>query len=413
MKIALVDPSLFTLPYDRELAGGLQDAGHQVSLYGKAPAGAEAQSVPPFLRPMFYRGLAAGFWDKLPKPIFRAAKGISHIAGMRRLCAEMERLQPDVIHFQWLPLPMVDSWFLRRLRRVAPLVITVHDTMPFNGAPGSSLQSIGAFDALRHFDALIVHTENGRQIVANHLGQADRVRCIPHGLLHQGDLTDDGQPNARPPETPITFLLFGKIKPYKGLDVLIRALAELDPATRAKCRVRVVGKAYMDMRPLEELAARTGVANRIDFDLRFVSSSELNRIFRGADVLVFPYRQIEASGVLMTAMVVGKPVIATRMGAAAELFGDGKGGFLIPSDDPGALAQAMRGFIERPELVASCAAHVRRLRDAIPSWAEIGRLTAAAYEGAYGRWRASDSSSNSAPATAAPRPVKRGASGPG
>jgi glycosyltransferase involved in cell wall biosynthesis len=412
MKIALVDPSLFTLPYDQELAGGLQDAGHQVWLYGKVPSAAEAQSTPAYLRPLFYGALATGIWDKLPKPLFRAAKGVSHIAGMRRFCAEMERLQPDVIHFQWLPLPVVDSWFLRRLRRVAPLVITVHDTMPFNGAPGSSLQSIGAFDALRHFDALIVHTENGRQIVANHLGQADRVRCIPHGLLHQGDLTDEGQAPACAPETPTTFLLFGKIKPYKGLDVLIRALAELDPAMRAKCRVHVVGKAYMDMRPLEELAAQTGVANRIDFDLRFVSSVELNRIFRSADVLVFPYRQIEASGVLMTAMVVGKPVIATRMGAAAELFGDGKGGFLIPPDDPAALAQAMRSFIERPELVVSCAAHVRQLRDAIPSWADIGRLTTAAYEGAYGHWRASGSSPR-AHALAAPQPVKPGASGPG
>lgn len=413
MKIALVDPSLFTLPYDQELVGGLQDAGHQVWLYGKSPSGGEAQSTPAFLRPLFYGGLASGIWDKLPKSLFRVAKGISHIAGMQRFCAEMERLQPDVIHFQWLPLPVVDSWFLNRLRRVAPLVITVHDTMPFNGAPGSSLQSIGAFDALRHFDALIVHTENGRQIVANHLGQADRVRCIPHGLLHQGDLTDEGPAPARAPETPTTFLLFGKIKPYKGLDVLIRALAALDPATRAKCRVRVVGKAYMDMGPLEELAAQAGVANRIDFDLRFVSSAELNRIFGSADVLVFPYRQIEASGVLMTAMVVGKPVIATRMGAAAELFGDGQGGFLIPPDDPGALAQAMRSFIERPELVTACAAHVRHLRDAIPSWAEIGRLTTAAYESAYGHWRASGSSATDAAPLATSQPVNRGVSGPG
>lgn len=410
MKIALVDPSLFTLPYDQELAGGLQDAGHQVQLYGKAPAAFEIQSALPFLRPIFYGGLGA-LWERLPKPIFRAAKGVSHIAGMRHFCAEMERLQPDIIHFQWLPLPVVDSWFLRRLRRVAPLVITVHDTMPFNGAPGSSLQSIGAFDALRHFDALIVHTENGRQIVANHIGQADRVRCIPHGLLHQGDLADRPQPSARAPEAPTTFLLFGKIKPYKGLDVLIRALAELDPATRARCRVRVVGKAYMDMRPLEELAARMGVANRVDFELRFVSSAELNEIFHSADVLVFPYRQIEASGVLMTALVVGKPVIATRMGAAAELFGDGKGGFLIPPDDPTALSRAMRSFIEQPALVASCAAHVRDLRDAIPSWAEIGRLTTAAYEGAHGHWRASGTVTNAAPVAAA-QPAKRGVSGP-
>lgn len=387
MKVALVDPSLFTLPYDNALARGLQAEGHEVRLYGKAPMGGEAGLAADILQRHFYRsldgGLWGGLWRSAPKPLFRAVKGLSHLAGMRQFCAEMARWQPDVIHFQWLPLPAVDGWFLRRLKQIAPLVITVHDTMPFNGAPGSSIQSLGAFSVLRQFDALIVHTEKGRELVAGHVGQPDRVRCIPHGLLHEGEVSagataaDDV---ARAPDTPTIFLLFGKIKPYKGLDILIRALGMLDAQTRQRCRLRVVGKAYMDMRPLVELAAEQGVTDRIDYNLRFVSTEELDRIFRNADVLVFPYRQIEASGVLMTAIAVGKPVIATRMGAAEELFDDGKGGFLIPSDDPAALAQAMQAFIDAPDLVASCAAHVRHMRDAIPSWAEIGHRTTRLYE---------------------------------
>lgn len=404
MKVALVDPSLFTLPYDNALARGLQAAGHDVRLYGKAPMGGEADLATDILHRHFYRSLDGALWKRAPKPVFRAAKGMSHLAGMRSFCAAMERWQPDVIHFQWLPLPAVDSWFLRRLKRIAPVVITVHDTMPFNGAPGSSLQSLGAFSALRHFDALIVHTEKGRELVAGHVGQAERVRCIPHGLLHEGDVDQAAADGAmdrisRAPDAPTTFLLFGKIKPYKGLDVLIRALAALDTDMRERCRVRVVGKAYMDMQPLLDLAARNGVADRIDYDLRFVSTTELNQIFHSADVLVFPYRQIEASGVLMTAIAVGKPVIATRMGAAEELFGDGKGGFLIPSDDPLALAKAMRSFIGSRDLVASCADHVRHLRDAIPDWAEIGRMTTRTYEHAHAQRRAAAPSASGAPAT--------------
>lgn len=391
MKVALVDPSLFTLPYDNALARGLQAEGHDVRLYGKAPMGGEASLAADILHRHFYRSLDGGLWRTMPKPLFRVAKGLSHLAGMQRFCAEMERWQPDVIHFQWLPLPAVDGWFLRRLKQIAPVVITVHDTMPFNGAPGSSIQSLGAFSVLRHFDGLIVHTEKGRELVAGHVGQPERVRCIPHGLLHEGEIAstadDAGIDDARQPDAPATFLLFGKIKPYKGLDLLIRALGMLDPQTRHRCRLRVVGKAYMDMQPLVDLAAQQGVSDRIDYDLRFVSTEELDRIFRSADVLVFPYRQIEASGVLMTAIAVGKPVIATRMGAAEELFDDGKGGFLIPAEDPAALAEAMRSFIESPALVASCATHVRHLRDAIPSWAEIGHRTTRLYEFAHANRR--------------------------
>lgn len=390
LKVALVDPSLFTLPYDRELVGGLQEAGHEVALYGKALPTREDEAATQFLRPHFYRALEAKLWDKVPKPLYRMAKGLGHVADMRRFCAEMERLRPDVIHFQWLPLPVVDTWFLDRLRRVAPIVLTVHDTLPFNGSPGSSLQSLGAFAALRRFDALIAHTENGRRLVAAHVGDGDRVRCIPHGLLHEGELGADpvAAPAARPPGSPITFLLFGKIKPYKGLDVLIRALAQLEPSLRARCRVKVVGKPYMEVAPLEQLARHLGVDRWITFDWRFVSSSELDETFRAADVLVFPYRQIEASGVLMTAIAVGKPVIATRMGAAAELFDDGKGGFLVPVDEPAPLARAMEAFVASPEHLAACASHVLRLRDSIPSWASIGRLTTAVYERARMDWRA-------------------------
>lgn len=390
MKVALVDPSLFTWPYDNELVGGLQAAGHDVMLYGTPPSWQESRAVPSFLCPFFYRSLHRGVWGRLPKPLFRVLKGVVHLGDMMRFCSEMERLRPDVIHFQWLPLPMVDSWFLRRLRRVAPLVLTVHDTLPFNGAPGSAVQSLGAFAVFRRFDSLIVHTERGRELVAAQVGSAERVRCIPHGLLHQHQIEAadaGGSASANPGDRPLTFLQFGYIKPYKGVDVLIRALAELDSSARARCRVRVVGKAFMDIAPLEALAAQLGVADLIEIDQRFVSSSELDDIFRSADVLVFPYRQIEASGVLMTAIAVGKPVIATRLGAAAELFADEKGGSLIPADDPAALARAMDAFIRSPALVESCAAHVRRLRDAIPSWPEIGGLTTAAYEGAHRHWQ--------------------------
>ena len=393
MKIALVDPSLFTWPYDQSLVRGLQAAGHEVTLYGTALSRAEAAEKPGFLEPHFYGGLNAGIWRKIPRPLFRALKGFSHLLGMGRLVAEMARRRPDVIHIQWLPLPMIDGRFLRRLRAIAPLVLTVHDTTPFNGAPGSRLQSLGAANIDRHFDALITHTETGRHLVAQRLGEADRVHQVAHGLLHDTALQDpvgtsEGVLAPVPgTERPVTFLLFGKLKPYKGLDILIRALALMSPATRARCRLRVVGKSYMDVAPLETLARQLSVADRIEFDLRFVAAGEIDGIFRGADVVVLPYREIEASGVLMTAIAVGKPVIASRIGSAAELFATGNGGILIPRDDAQALAEAMGRFAQSPSLTAAYGRDIRRLRDSIPSWAEIAQATTRVYDDARRRWR--------------------------
>ena len=386
MKVVLVDPSLFTLPYDRELAAGLRAGGHQVTLYGTpmpdqgVGPGDDGQAVVPH----FYRRLSG--LPSLPKAVQRVAKGFSHGLDMRAFCTAMEQARPDVIHFQWLPLPLLDRLFLARLRRIAPLVLTVHDTTPFNGSPGSSLQALGALAVLREFDGLIVHTAQGCRTIAGHTAGPARIRVIPHGLLHQADLTrdpvDGAQPSGDDGPGHVRFLLFGKIKPYKGVDVLLHALALLPAEARRRCRVRVVGKPYMDVAPLEALADRLGVADAIGFEWRFIADSELTRLFHESDVLLFPYRQIEASGVLMTAIAVGKPVIATRMGAAAELFAQGDGGILIAADRADELAAAMRRFIDVPGSVASGAAHVRQLRDAIPSWVEIGRLTAQAYQSA-------------------------------
>ena len=53
---------------------------------------------------------------------------------MARLVAECEAQKPDVIHFQWLPVPLIDRRYLSQLRRIAPLVLTLHNTTSFHGS---------------------------------------------------------------------------------------------------------------------------------------------------------------------------------------------------------------------------------------------------------------------------------------
>jgi glycosyltransferase involved in cell wall biosynthesis len=178
----------------------------------------------------------------------------------------------------------------------------------------------------------------------------------------------------------VTFLLFGQIKPYKGVDVLLRALARLDRNARAKCRVRVVGKPYMDVGPLTELARTLGVEDIVGFEFRFVPDDELTALLDDATVLVFPYREIEASGVLMASIARARPVIASRLGAFAELITDGREGLLLPPGDEAALARALERVVTEPDLLARLASGMDALRTSIPDWQEIARRTVAVYE---------------------------------
>ena len=374
MRVALIDPSLFTLPYDRALAGGLRDAGHHPTLFGRAPGPDDSAADGIDLVPHFYRLSDGAAGRRLPRPVRLGLKGIDHALSMLGLLRRLRRERPDIIHFQWLPLPMMDRRFLPAFAAVAPLVLTVHDTNPFNGDPSARLQGRGFFMALGGFARLIVHTAQGRERLQAAGVPGHRIAVLPHGTLL------DAPERAPDPMTgPVTFLLFGKIKPYKGVDVLMEAFAALPDRLRAGAGLRVVGKPYMDLAPLYALAERLGIAAQTRIEPRFVDDAEIPALFAPGTVAVFPYREIEASGVLSMALACGRPVLASRLGTFAEMLADGVQGALVPPGDTPALSAAMARLLEDRSHAAACAGAARRLAGEGPGWDEIGRLTAAVY----------------------------------
>ena len=176
MRVALIDPSLFTVPYDRELASGLARVGHQVTLYGRARRKLDETLGTVTLAPIFYRLAESRVGLGLPSAARLALKGLDHGWSMLRLLRLLRREPPDVIHFQWLPLPLLDAGLLRQFRRIAPVVLTVHDTDPFNGAASAGIQRRGIQSCLQAVDRLIVHTSprSGAAGAAGHRGRANR-----------------------------------------------------------------------------------------------------------------------------------------------------------------------------------------------------------------------------------------------
>ena len=237
MQVALVDPSLFTLPYDRALIKGLVQARHEATLYGRTPGQDDGAADDVNLVPEFYKLAGSRAAVMLPKPMRLALKGVDHFFSMARLLRRFRRIRPDVIHFQWLPLPVIDRHMLARFGAVAPLVLTVHDTNPFNGDPSAGLQQHGFFGCLGAFSKLIVHTAQGQARLHARGVSHDKLVVLPHGLLSELP----PRPERDAMQGTLTLLLFGKIKPYKGVDVLIEAFARLPKTLPAQARMRVVG----------------------------------------------------------------------------------------------------------------------------------------------------------------------------
>jgi glycosyltransferase involved in cell wall biosynthesis len=378
MNIALIDPSLFTWPYDHALVEGLRESGHRVSLFTKHLAADEPGKNASEIVEFFYPSLRSAWAQKLPHPVFLMLKGLMHPLCNVNLLRQLWRMRPDVIHFQWTPLPAIDWIFMPAFRRIAPTILTVHDSAPFNNNPRSILQRIGSISVMKSFDRLIVHTNRARhRLISRGLSPA-KVAIIPHGILESGPVPSPSF-KASKPSNHVTILLFGKIKPYKGTDVMIRALAAMPAASRAHCRLRVVGKPYMDMQPLFAMARELKVESNIVWDLRFVGDDELTQIFSEADIMVMPYREIDASGVLMLALSIGIPIVASRIGLFAEMLEDGRHGRLVAPEDPAVLAEALNDLADSAPVRSRMGGNVRALRASIPDWRSIGNQTGALY----------------------------------
>jgi glycosyltransferase involved in cell wall biosynthesis len=389
MKIAIIDPSIFTLPYDESLCLALQDQGHEVTLYGRPLRADEPRHRPELsYAPLFYaQGIAT---DDVWEPLRLGMKAADHVLSSARLFQHLDSVRPDIIHFQWTPFPAFDAHMLPRLARLAPLVLTVHDTRPFNDRPSSLLQRVGARRIYDGFCRLIVHTQAGlERLVAQGVPRA-RLACIPHGPL--GDSPGRPQSGAlSEASAPLNVLLIGKLKPYKGADVLIRAASLLPPSLRSRARFVIAGEPYMDATTLQELARELGVADTFDFDLRFLPDEALTSYFMRAAILAFPYREIEASGVFFAALSYGKPMIATRLGCFAELLGHEVHGLLVPPDDPSALSDALARLISEEATRLRMGEAAAALRRSIPTWEEIATRTLALYHHAIAeRRRGSD-----------------------
>ena len=374
MRALLVDPSLFTAPYDAALTSGLVDAGVEPSWAVRPLRPGDRQEIAvDYVDPFFYRRV-----DKLGSGPLRAAfKGVAHALGLARLLSRVVRRPPAVVHFQWLVVPPLDSLAILLLRPFAPVVITVHDTVPFNGEYMSLWQNL-AFDLpLKLSDGVIVHTQAGRERLLQRGVAPEKLSVIQHGPLPLGAEPSAESTTGVSDDPRMTFVLFGEIKSYKGLDLLVEALGQLPPDVRAQARVVVAGRERMDLTPIRARIVELGLEPTIEIRAQRQSEQEMADLFARTDCFLFPYRQIDASGVYFLVKSLGKWLIASNVGIFAEDLRVGEQGELVPVADVAALAAAIARAIElrpRPEPVATSL-----------EWASIGRKTREFYQASHAR----------------------------
>jgi glycosyltransferase involved in cell wall biosynthesis len=130
----------------------------------------------------------------------------------------------------------------------------------------------------------------------------------------------------------------------------------------------------MDIAPL-----RAAAPANVRFVPRFIGDRELPAYFRRADLVVLPYRQIDQSGVLFTALAFGRPLLLSDVGGFPELAGTGAAR-IVPSGDPAALHTALAELIADPAERRRMATAALRAGSGEYSWETVARRTLALYE---------------------------------
>jgi glycosyltransferase involved in cell wall biosynthesis len=365
-RVDVVDPSAFTPPYDHALCAALARSGARVRLqtsrfaYGPVPAADGYERCERFYR----RGRgAAGSRARF------AAKLVQHVPDMLRY--GRAAATADVVHFQWLSVQPLDVHLLPRSR---PLVLTAHDVLPREPRRGQ----LGAQRRLyERVDAIVVHSDHGRARLVDGLGiDAAKVHVIEHGAFEH--LTR--VPGARPLPAPLAaverpvVLCFGLLRPYKGVDVLLEAWREL----RADAELWIVGMPRMDLAALCAAAPPS-----VRWVTRFVCDEELGAYFERADLVVLPYREIDQSGVLFTALAFGAPLLVSAVGGFTEVAAHGAAALVAPGD-AGALAGELRRLLAAPRAREALAAGARRAAAGRYSWDAVARRHLELYGGLAG-----------------------------
>jgi glycosyltransferase involved in cell wall biosynthesis len=363
MRVQIVDPAAYTPPYDHALAGALARAGADPELItSHFPYGPVPQEDGYEVRELFYRRASRAGIGPRRRRLLRAAE---HIPDMRRYRRIAE--QADVVHYQWLPIPALDRRLLAPKR---PRVYTMHWRLPESGSRiARTLRGL-----LAEMDAVVVHSEHGAGRLQTDFGvPPGKLRVIPHGAFDY--LTRQAEEVPLPDElgaveAPV-ILAFGLVRPYKGTDVLLEAFRRIEGA-----ELWIAGMPRMPMDGLRDLADRApGTVRFVD---RFIPDAEIPAFMRRADLVVLPYRNIEQSGVLYTALAFGRPLVLSSVGGFPEIAGRGAAR-LFPPGDPDALAEALRDLLADPGAREALGVAAAREAATTYSWDRIGEATVELY----------------------------------
>ncbi len=265
---------------------------------------------------------------------------------------EIKRLRPDIIVVRfWLPImaPALGT-ILRRIKKNkhTRIIALTDNIIPHEKRPGDQLFTRYF---LKSCDAVVTMSEKVLNDL-NSFGLNKPARMVPHPLYDNfGDAVTKAAARERLKLAPndTILLFFGFIRKYKGLDLLLSALKQVnDLRPSNKYKLLIAGEFYEDQSGYEKQIEELGIRNELILHTHFIPETEVKYYICAADVVVQPYRSATQSGVTPLAYHFEKPMIVTNVGGLPSVVPHEKAG-LVCEPDPSSIAHAIQQYFQLGE----------------------------------------------------------------
>ncbi len=261
----------------------------------------------------------------------------------RTAAREIQRFEPDVLLMKyWMSFFAPSLGFCAgRLKPSCAVLsildnVTPHERRPFDQA------------LTRYF-----LKRNSGFVVMSESVERDLDRLLPGAarLFHRHPVYDHFGPALERSEARAQLhvqqgerllLFYGFIRAYKGLDLLLAALDQLE----GPYRLIIAGEAYEDMEPYQKSIQNSRHAAQIELRERFIGDEETRLLFSAADACVLPYHHATQSGIALIACHFNTPLIATPVGGLSEYIRDGHNGIMSQAPTPESFAAALDRYFQ-------------------------------------------------------------------
>lgn len=328
MNVLLVGP---TYPYKGGIAQHTTELAHQLSKLGYTVDLLSWKSqYPDWIYPGTQMLSKPGSEPGFPRTR-RVLSWYDPTSWMRAVSGHVDVVVFAVVNGFQMPAYEVIARMARR--RGGRTVALCHNVVPHESKT-LHRQIVGKF--LRSCDRVVVHSEV----------EAERAKTLGVRLTHLARMPFHFPvvPESKPVDRPATnrLLMFGFVRKYKGVDLLIEAVA----LSGCEIHLTVAGEFWIPLEDLRSVAEEFGLARSVELRDTYLEATEVIELMQSHDALVLPYRSGTGSQLPDIAQLAGTPVIATDVGDLRSRVSDGVDGLVVSPNRADQLAHAIRRLYE-------------------------------------------------------------------